>query len=64
MSIMRQANKYQRLAIAGEFEKLLEQAESGRPMAQLALAQSIENELFEPEDGTKNASYWINLAAN
>ena len=64
MSIMRQANKYQRLAIAGEFEKLLEHAESGRPMAQLALAQSIENELFEPEDGTKNASYWINLAAN
>ena len=64
MAYMRRANKYERLAIAGEFDKLLEHAESGRATAQLALAQSIENELFEPEDGTKKASYWINLAAN
>lgn len=63
MSFTKKANQYERLAIAGDFEKLREQAEIGRPMAQLALAESIEAGLFEPEDGTKTAHYWINLAA-
>ena len=63
MSYTKKANKFERLAIAGDFEKLLEHAEIGRPMAQLALARSIEAGLFEPEDDKKTAHYWINLAA-
>ena len=64
MSFVKKANKYERLAIAGDFEKLWELAEIGRPMAQLALAETIEAGLFEPKDDTKSANYWINLAAN
>ena len=57
MSYTKKANKFERLAIAGDFEKLLEHAEIGRPMAQLALARSIEAGLFEPEDDKKTAHY-------
>ena len=64
MSYVKQANKYEKLAISGDFEKLWELAEIGRPMAQLALAETIEAGLFEPKDDTKSANYWINLAAN
>ena len=46
MSFVKKANKYERLAIAGDFEKLWELAEIGRPMAQLALAETIEAGFF------------------
>lgn len=63
MELLNKANRYERKAIEGDYEYVLEHTKIGSGLALYVMSQLVEHDLFTPPGGPTNHEEWLSRAA-